>query len=258
VGESALTGLLDPATSRPPAPSSQVPAAFPPRSTRRIPAPAASQPPAFIKATTTMANRRMLALLGALLFVIPGCKSPYYADQGAVMGGLGGAGLGALVGSASGNAGAGAAIGAAAGALTGAVVGDSLDDIEARNRAQIAAATARPVAVGAVTVQDVVAMTRSGVTEEVIAGQVRSRGLVQPLQSADIIYLQQQGVSQQVILAMQQSPGPMAAGPAPVMVAAPPPAVVVAEPYPVAYYAPYYPRRHCPPHGVSWGVSVSH
>ncbi len=80
------------------------------------------------------------ALYGSLIAVLllsagTGCHSPYYADQGALAGGLGGAGLRALIGSASGHTGAGAAIGAAAGALTGGAVGGALDNIDAKNRA---------------------------------------------------------------------------------------------------------------------------
>ncbi len=80
------------------------------------------------------------ALYGSLIAVLllstgTGCHSPYYADQGALAGGVGGAGLGALIGSASGHTGAGAVIGAAAGALTGGAVGGALDNIDAKNRA---------------------------------------------------------------------------------------------------------------------------
>ena len=89
----------------------------------------------------------VLLLLVACLLPIPllGCASPYYADRGALAGGLGGAGLGAIIGSTSGAAGAGAVIGAAAGALTGNAIGSSLDDIDARNRAQIAAQSGQQV-----------------------------------------------------------------------------------------------------------------
>src|SRR5215467_11655369 len=104
--------------------------------------------------------KRMLAMIRStslILIVIAGlavtgCHSPYYADQGALAGGLGGAGLGALVGSATGHAGAGAAIGAAAGALTGGAVGGALDDIDAKNRAQIAAQMHQQIAAGAVSI----------------------------------------------------------------------------------------------------------
>ncbi len=49
-------------------------------------------------------------LLGVVL--LSGCEAPDHTTEGAVVGGLGGAGIGALIGNASGHAGAGAAIGA--------------------------------------------------------------------------------------------------------------------------------------------------
>src|SRR6185295_7064862 len=104
-------------------------------------------------------------LLVGLLLAATGCQSPYHSDQGALFGGLTGAGLGAIVGNASGNPGAGAAIGAGVGALSGAAVGGALDDIEARNRAEIEARLGRQVAAGAVTIADVIAMTRAGVAD---------------------------------------------------------------------------------------------
>ncbi len=123
-----------------------------------------------------------LLVVTALVFASQsGCRSPYYADQGALAGGLGGAGLGALVGSASGHAGAGAAIGAVAGAVTGGAVGGALDDIEARNRAQIAAQMGRAPPSGAVNVTDVVAMARAGVNDQLIVNHLNANGLARPL-----------------------------------------------------------------------------
>ena len=196
-----------------------------------------------------------VCVLGSL-----GCASPYRSDQGALVGGLTGAGLGALVGNAVGSTGAGAAIGAGVGALSGAAVGGALDDIEAQNRAEIEARLGRP-APGAVTTDDVIAMSRAGVSEEIIANHVRSHGLARPLQAADLIFLQQQGVSPGVVAAMQAPPAvqPVVYQQAqPVLVAAPPP-------YwgpPPCYYRPHYHHHHHRhrhrPGGVSWGVSVSH
>ncbi|MEX2113276.1 MAG: glycine zipper domain-containing protein [Pirellulales bacterium] len=193
-----------------------------------------------------------------------GCNSPYRSDQGALFGGLTGAGLGALVGSATGNAGAGAAIGAGVGAVSGAAVGGSLDDIEASNRAEIAARLGRPVPTGSVTIDDVIAMTRAGVTEDVIVTHVSRHGAARPPQAGDLIVLQQQGVSPRVVQALQNSQPPVAG----------PPGVVVAEPYavpaPVYWGPPYpYPYPYAYPYprpcyygprrgGVHWGVSVGH
>jgi outer membrane lipoprotein SlyB len=194
--------------------------------------------------------QRFIAFLStaALICAAVGCRSPYYADRGALAGGLGGAGLGAIIGSASGHAGAGAAIGAAAGALTGGAVGGALDDVEARNRAQIAAQMGRQPAPGAVTVNDVVAMSRSGVNEQLIVNHINSNGVAQPMQANDLIFLQQNGVSPNVIAAMQQPPRMVAAVPPGAVVVGPPQPVMVAQPM---YYPP-------PPPRMAWGVSVMH
>lgn len=137
-----------------------------------------------------------------------GCRSPYRSDQGALLGGVGGAGLGAIVGHQVGHTGAGAAIGGLAGAVTGAVIGDQIDDIEARNRAEIEARIGRPVAAGAVAPEDVMEMSRAGVHEQVLVDYIRARGSARPLSTDDIIRLTQSGVSPRVINALQQPPAP--------------------------------------------------
>jgi hypothetical protein len=158
--------------------------------------------------------------------------------------------VGALVGNAVGNPGAGAAIGAGVGALTGAVVGSEMDQMEARNRAMIAAQMGQQVAPGAVTINDIIAMTRSGVNEELILGHIQYHGVAVALQPADLIYLKQQGVSDRVVQAMQQPPRMVAAAPPPVVAQpmyvepVPPPVVVGGywTPGPYYYYRPYHCR----------------
>jgi hypothetical protein len=158
------------------------------------------------------------------------------------MGGLGGAGVGALIGHATGNTGAGAAIGAGVGALSGAAIGSGMDDMEARNRAMIESQLGRRVAAGSVTINDVVAMTQAHVNEDLIVNHVRAHGMAAPLQTNDLIALQQQGVSARVISAMQAPP------PAPpqqqtVIVREPaPPPVIVGGYYGYPRY--YHPHRH--------------
>ena len=139
--------------------------------------------------------------------------------QGALFGGLFGAGTGAIVGHALGNTGAGAAIGAGTGTLTGAAVGSNMD----KQEAQIAPRPTRrgPTAVAtAVTVPDVVAMTQAHVDESIIIDRIRTHGIIAPLQTNDVIYLHQQGVSANVIQAMQTQPA--AAEMQPAAVYAPP------------------------------------
>jgi len=195
---------------------------------------------------------RRTGLLLVCLACGAGCNSPYRSDQGALLGGLGGAGVGALVGNAVGNTGAGAAIGAGVGALSGAAIGGSLDEIEARNRAEIEARLGHPVPAGAVTIDDVVQMTRAGVQEDVIVTHVQNHGPATPLRASDLIILQQQGVSPRIVQAMQAPPAAAAYAPAP----GPQPVIMPGPYYPPPYYygpPPYYYGRY---RGPGWGVAV--
>jgi hypothetical protein len=198
---------------------------------------------------------------------LAGCRSPYYADRGALFGGLTGAGVGALVGEANGNAGAGAVIGSAVGAVTGAVVGEGIDADVARSRAEIEARMGRQMQ-GAVTVPDVIAMTQAGLSDDVITTHIRSSGVAQPLGVNDLIQLRNLGVRDTVINAMQQTP-PRGAQPVSYVAspAYPPGGVIVEHHYPAypvygppVWCAPPRPHFHYhqrrPRSGVSWGVSV--
>ncbi|MGO8748469.1 MAG: glycine zipper domain-containing protein [Thermoguttaceae bacterium] len=175
-------------------------------------------------------------LSGFLLasLALTGCATN--TGTGAVVGGATGAGIGALVGSATGHAGAGAAIGAGVGALTGAAVGNSMDAQEKRNREIIEARMGRAMA-GAATKEDVIAMTQNHIDEPLIINHIRSHGVAYPPSAGDIIYLQQNGVSPQVIAVMQSTPPVQ---PAVVVQPAPPPVVVDGGYY---YGRPYYYRR---------------
>jgi hypothetical protein len=173
-----------------------------------------------------------------------GCQSPYHQDQGALFGGLLGAGTGAVVGHAVGHTGAGAVIGAGVGALSGAAIGHGMDESEARNRAIIEQRLGHQVAPGAVTVADVMAMTRAGVDDEIIVNHIRTHGMAAPLAAPDLIYLKQQGISPRIIETMQATA---------VAVVQPPPAVVYPAPQPVIveerwgpgyYRRPYYYRPY--------------
>lgn len=187
-------------------------------------------------------------LLGTLALSMVGCYSPYHADRGALFGGATGAGVGAIVGNAVGNTAAGALIGGGVGAVTGAAIGQGMDDIEARNRAAIAAHLGRQVPPGAVTVDDVMAMTQAGVSPDLIASHVRANGVARQLTSQDVILLHNSGVAPPVIQAMQHPP--MAQQP----VAAGAPVIVEERVYPAPVYA--YPAYYPAP-SVGWGVSYS-
>jgi len=212
-----------------------------------------------------MTRRRNAALPASLLIALglasAGCQSPFYADRGAGIGALGGAGVGALVGNAVGNTAGGALIGAGVGALGGAVVGSAIDQVQAQNRAEIAAQLGRQVQPGAATAEEVIAMSRSGVDPRLIQNYVRTSGMARPLSAQDVIFLHQNGVAADVIAIMQNPPTP-ASSPAMVapvpMVAAGPPVIVEEHYYPPSYCGPHWGYRHYHHRrpGVSWGVSV--
>lgn len=189
-----------------------------------------------------MRNSRFLLLISTGL-CLPGCYSPFHTDRGALYGGLLGAGLGAAVGGAVGDPLAGAVIGAGAGTVTGAAVGSSLDEMEARNRAEIEARLGRPVAVGAVTPDEVIAMTQAGVDEQIIVNHIQIHGGPPVLNTNDIIRLQSSGVSPRVVQALQLPPM------RPLGTSAPPPVIIQEH-----YHAPTWrrPWRPGPPHPFGW------
>jgi outer membrane lipoprotein SlyB len=200
-------------------------------------------------------NQCALGVSLAVMLLAAGCQTN--TQEGALFGGATGGVLGAIVGHQFHNTAAGAAIGAGAGALTGAVVGNKIDEQEARNRAEIAARLGRPVGPGAVTNEDVIAMTKAGVGEDIIVSHVNNNGVARPLQTADLIYLQQNGVSSRVIATMQ-NPARSAPPPQTVVVQQAPPPVVYDGYYGPRYYHPYYgdPYYYRPPPAVGFGVVV--
>lgn len=205
---------------------------------------------------------RTAAFGGILLSVAmcSGCASTH-ADRGALFGGLLGAGTGAIVGNAAGNTLAGTAIGAGVGAIAGSAIGDSLDEMEARNRAMIAQQLGRDIPRGQVTFDDVIAMTQANVDEELIVNHIRINGMTKIPTSDDIIRLQQAGVSTKVIKAMQEAPlRRVESSDRPIVIREEsPPPVIIYERDPWWWWGPPRPPRphyyyhHRP--GVSWGIT---
>jgi hypothetical protein len=198
-------------------------------------------------------QRACFLLLGWVALNV-GCRTNSYAEGGALLGGLTGAGVGAVVGDSLGDAGAGALVGAGVGAITGAAIGDSLDEIDARNRQQIAQQMGRTVRPGAATSDEVIAMNQAGVDPQLIVNHIRNNGVAAPPNVDEILRLSSAGVPTRVIEAMQ-SPPPQ------VRVASAPPPIIVEERHyfsPPVIFAPsrrYFHRR--PRSGVSWGLSFS-
>jgi hypothetical protein len=189
----------------------------------------------------------ILCVLGTVVHGA-GCQSMNYAQRGGVLGGLAGAGIGAAAGESGGDAIPGALIGGTIGALTGSVIGDGIDADLAR-KAEIEARIGRRLAEAA-TPDDAIAMTRAGLSDDVIISHIRAHGVARPLEVNDLIHLRIEGVSDAVVKTLQTSPGPVA------VVRAPPgpPPVVVHEHYDPWCGPPpwYHHHRHHP--GVTWGI----
>lgn len=141
-------------------------------------------------------------------------KAQNNTQRGATFGGITGAIAGAIIGENNDEAGAGAAIGGAIGAVAGGLFGNANDKDNRIRQQQIyqqsqqyaAPVYAAPQPTGAVSFADVIAMSRSGVGDNVILNQVQTRGVQRQPVVSDIISLHQQGVSENVIAAMQQAP----------------------------------------------------
>lgn len=177
---------------------------------------------------TTRVRCQRWAFLGVVLASLAASGCATHTGTGALAGGGLGAATGALIGSASGNAGKGAALGAAIGAMGGGLLGAAKDEHEQ----QVAAAQAR----NAMSIQEIIEMSRGGVSDDLICRQIATSGTVFQLTSADLAYLTNQGVSDRVIAAMQDTRRrpvvirrrPVYVEPAPIVVVepAPPPPVV--------------------------------
>jgi hypothetical protein len=193
----------------------------------------------------------------------PASAQPYYYQpapdyyhndtaSGTFLGGAMGAITGAIIGGKH-HAGQDALIGAGVGAVTGNLLGRSKDANDERRAAQGAAAVGQmnqQAMAMAVTDNDLVQMTRAGISEDVIISTMRSRGTRIDLSPQSLIALRQQGVSDRVVMAAQQmgagsgyAPGAPAIGPTVVSEVPPPPAVIVAPAYRPYYYG-YYPRPY--------------
>ncbi|MFG0332423.1 MAG: hypothetical protein ACF8TS_03585, partial [Maioricimonas sp. JB049] len=140
----------------------------------------------------------------------------------------------AVIGQQSGHAAGGAVIGAATGALAGGLIGNAEDAREERDAAIAQAGLARYQARNPpLSNADLIFMAQSGLGEQVIVNSIQTRGGQFDLSPQGLVQLKNSGVSDGVILTIQQSAG---SDPAPAV--APPvralarTEVVVVEPRP--------------------------
>lgn len=184
----------------------------------------------------------------ALILFLAGCQSVGpHQTAGTAMGGVAGGLTGAAIGARQGKSIEGGVMGATVGMLAGAAIGNSQDRIE---QTQLLAQQQRQqqLQAASVSVDDVIRMTREGLSEDVIRQQIQNQGVWRRPSQTDLLNLKNNGVSDRVIIAFQTAPTvsqpinmqpvmPSVVRPAPVVVETRP-VVGVALPFVPKYYAP--------------------
>lgn len=149
---------------------------------------------------TTIVRFVTVAELAGLL---AGCTTPSgqpdRTANGALIGGASGAAIGALADRRA--PGFGALIGGAAGLIAKGLIGHSMDQ-QAEARCAPLPAYYPPTPPQPPTVSDIKAMSRSGVSDDVIIGQINNTHAVYNLDADALIDLHNAGVSQKVIAYM--------------------------------------------------------
>lgn len=138
-------------------------------------------------------------------------------NKGAVVGGAAGAVIGGIVGHQNNETPEGALIGGAVGAIAGGVIGNAKDKQVARERAyqhqiyhqqrQLDSQSYQmnQQARRAVSISDVITMSRSGLGDGVIIGHIESNGVQRRPEVSDILTMHQNGVSEGVIAAYERA-----------------------------------------------------
>ena len=145
-----------------------------------------------------------------LAVVLTGCQNPDGTQNntagGALIGGVVGAMTGAVIGGPR-NGGAGALIGAAAGAIGGAVIGNSMDQEQnARLRAEAPQTYVKVDQGQPLSLADVKALAKAGISEDVIINQIKNSHTVFHLSAVDIIDLRDAGVTDKIVNYMISTP----------------------------------------------------
>ena len=181
-----------------------------------------------------MKKHTLVLSVASLAVLLSGCVNPDGSQNntgsGALIGGVFGALTGAAIGGRN-HGGQDALIGAAAGALAGGLIGNAADrEQEARLKAQAPQTYARIDQGTPLSIADVKALAKAGISEDVMISQIHNSRTVFHLSAADIIDLRDAGVTDKVVNYMIDTPasvGANTATPSTVVVqqAPPPPPV---------------------------------
>jgi outer membrane lipoprotein SlyB len=166
-------------------------------------------------------SQSAVACVALAALISAGCYTPEgqvdRTASGALTGAALGAGTGAIIGGASGGrAGEGALIGGALGALAGGIVGSAMDQQQREILRRQSPDTLRRVEQGQpLAIADIKALSRAGVSDEVVISQIRQSRTAYRLTTSEIIDLKDSGVSNRVIDFMINTPSLYSAPPPP-------------------------------------------
>ena len=181
-----------------------------------------------------MKRHTLVLSVASLAVLLSGCVNPDGSQNntgsGALIGGVFGALTGAAIGGRA-HGGQDALIGAAVGAVAGGLIGNSADrEQEARLKAQAPQTYARIDQGTPLSIADVKALAKAGVSEDVIINQIHNSRTIFHLSAADIIDLRDAGVTNKVVNYMIDTPasiGANTAAPSTVVVQQAPPPIPV-------------------------------
>ena len=181
------------------------------------------------------------ALVCLTLLSAPIVTAQTNSQRDAVIGGVAGAIIGGIAGNQNDETPEGIAIGGVAGAIAGHVIGKAKDRnleeeyfyqqqaIQAAQQQQIQQEYQQAVQLQkAISIQDAIALSNSGVSPQLIINQIHSNGVQQEIGVSEIITLHQNGVSELFINEMQQAH--IGAGVSPAIIPHQPAAVIAHQP----------------------------
>jgi outer membrane lipoprotein SlyB len=151
--------------------------------------------------------KRIFFALFVLVLSSNTAPAQQHTRDGAALGGTAGAIIGGIIGHQNDETAEGAIIGGVVGAVAGGLAGNARDQQISREQyyqSQIYQQQQRMRQ--CVQVNDVVSMVNSGLSDTVIINHIQNNGIERRLEVHEIIQLHRQGVSEQVIAAMQNAP----------------------------------------------------
>ena len=162
-----------------------------------------------------MKRHTLVLSVASLAVLLSGCVNPDGSQNNTGTGALIGGAFGALTGAAIGgrhHGGQDALIGAAVGAVAGGLIGNAADrEQEARLKAQAPQTYARIGQGTPLSIADVKALAKAGISEDVIINQIHNSRTIFHLSAADIIDLRDAGVTNKVVNYMIDTPASVGA-----------------------------------------------